>query len=179
MSKLQDAGFALEGVLEGEYVDPISGHKAKVDDENEPIYGDLEVEDFNKLFRNEHLIKDKFGQSISVKLHMGEAGSMTRHVTEDLRKVVTDDNPISLEVDDPNEMSMAIYSQAAGALSAYGGDDHDFDDLDMPKFNYTTTDITSNHDLLILHTQLQSFRKPDDKAGYQAQSVDQLCTLFV
>ena len=40
----------------------------KITDENEHIYGDIEIDDFNKLFRNPDLIEEQFGESISVNL---------------------------------------------------------------------------------------------------------------
>ena len=103
---------------------------------------------------------------------MGDGGNVTRHVREDLAKVVTDDNPVGdMEVEDPNEISM-MYSQG-GALSAYGGDD-DFEDFEMPKFNYSATSINENYDLKKLHAQLQSFRDEEAcaKDKIKPQSVD-------
>jgi len=53
---------------------------------DEPIYGDIEIDDFNKLFRNPNLILDRYGESISVKLRADGAGNVTREVKEDLTK---------------------------------------------------------------------------------------------
>ena len=61
VEKLQDKGFLLDGILKGEYLDEKTGKTVQIVDEEEPIYGDLEVDDFNKLFRNKNLIKDRFG----------------------------------------------------------------------------------------------------------------------
>ncbi len=44
-------------------------------------YNDLEVEDFNKLFRNDELIGDKFGKSIKVNLELSNP-QVKRRVTE-------------------------------------------------------------------------------------------------
>ena len=78
VEKLQDKGYLLEGVLTGQFRDVTTGEVKTIIDEDEPIYGDIEVDDFNKLFRNEHLIKEKFGQSISVKLMTSPDGTVTR-----------------------------------------------------------------------------------------------------
>jgi len=58
---LQDKGYLLEGVLTGQFADVNTGEIKTILQEDEPIYGDIEVADFNQLFRNEHLIKEKFG----------------------------------------------------------------------------------------------------------------------
>lgn len=68
VENLENKGYLLDGVLAGDYKDEATGQMMTMTEENEPIYGDLEVDDFNKLFRNEHLIKQKFGDSICVKL---------------------------------------------------------------------------------------------------------------
>lgn len=57
VENLTDKGYLLDGVLKGDYKDDLTGQVKTVTEENEPIYGDLEVDDFNKLFRNENLIK--------------------------------------------------------------------------------------------------------------------------
>ncbi len=73
-------GYALEDVL---------GNQNNSDDEDytEPIYGDLEVEDFNTLWRNQNYILEKFGNSLSIKLQASKDGGITRTVNEDLSKV--------------------------------------------------------------------------------------------
>lgn len=47
-------------------------------------YQELEIDDFNQIFRNDGLIADKFGHSIKVTLEMKEGGSkqLTRTVVE-------------------------------------------------------------------------------------------------
>lgn len=42
----------MEGVLQGTYTDQVTGREIEIEPVDEPIYGDLEVDDFNKLFRN-------------------------------------------------------------------------------------------------------------------------------
>lgn len=37
----------MDGILKGEYLDEKTGKMVKIDEADEPIYGDLEVEDFN------------------------------------------------------------------------------------------------------------------------------------
>ena len=37
-------------------------------EEEDPIYSDIEVDDFNKLYDDGHLIEDKFGETISIKI---------------------------------------------------------------------------------------------------------------
>ena len=56
VERLKDKGFPLEGILKGMYVDERTGEEIHIDGEKEPIYGDIEIDDFNKLFRNQHLI---------------------------------------------------------------------------------------------------------------------------
>ena len=114
VEKLQDKGYLLEGILTGQFKDVSTGEIRTILDEDEPIYGDIEVSDFNQLFRNEHLIKEKFGQSISVKLQMSSDGTLSRKVIEDLAKVAVGDagGLLDLECDNLNEMS-CMYSQAA------------------------------------------------------------------
>ena len=88
VEKLQDKGYLLKGVLQGSYTDEKTGQEVEINEIDEPIYGDIEVEDFNKLFRNQNLIKELYGKSIKVKLETGEGcSSITRHVTEDLDRV--------------------------------------------------------------------------------------------
>ena len=61
------------------------GEKAPVKD---LIYGDIEVDDFNTLFKNPNLIEDRFGESISVIVKFDKkTGAMERNVQEDLTKV--------------------------------------------------------------------------------------------
>ena len=78
------------------------------------------MDDFNKLFRNQHLTRDRYGKSISVRLESNGDGTITRHVKEDLTKVAVAGaaNGLNDEDDGPLEMS-CIYSQA-GALSERG-----------------------------------------------------------
>lgn len=53
------------------------------------IYEDIEVKDFNYVFRKEDLIAQQYGASISVKVTIkGEQSEVVRTVTEDLSKVV-------------------------------------------------------------------------------------------
>ena len=88
VEKLQDKGYLLKGVLQGSYTDEKTGQEVEINEIDEPIYGDIEVEDFNKLFRNQNLIKELYGKSIKVKLETGEGcSSITRTVTEDLDRV--------------------------------------------------------------------------------------------
>ena len=89
-------------------------------EEDEPVYGDIEVDDFNKLFRNQHLTRDRYGKSISVRLENNGDGSITRHVKEDLTKVAMTGETSGLNDEDEGPLEMScIYSQA-GALSERG-----------------------------------------------------------
>ena len=89
-------------------------------EEDEPVYGDIEVDDFNKLFRNQQLIRDRYGKSISVRLERNGDGTVTRHVDEDLTKVAIGGVANGLDDDDEGPLEMScIYSQAA-ALSERG-----------------------------------------------------------
>lgn len=78
VENLENKGYLLDGILTGDFKDEATGQVVTITKENEPIYGDLEVDDFNKLFRNEHLITQKFGNSISVKLQTEPDGTVTR-----------------------------------------------------------------------------------------------------
>ena len=50
---MADKGYLLDGILKGDIIDEKTGLvTGTIDDSNEPIYGDIEVDDFNKLFRN-------------------------------------------------------------------------------------------------------------------------------
>ena len=37
-------------------------------DNEDPIYGDLEIDDFEKLYNDNHLLSDKYGETLSVKV---------------------------------------------------------------------------------------------------------------
>jgi hypothetical protein len=52
-----------------------------LDIDADQYYNDLEVDDFNKLFRNDQLIGDKFGTSIKVNLELTNP-QVKRRVTE-------------------------------------------------------------------------------------------------
>lgn len=78
--------FPIEGVL--------ACGANRVNEENkdeqdeDAIYGDIEVDDFNKLYHNNNLITDQFGQSISITVNFNKKkGKMNRKVKEDLTKV--------------------------------------------------------------------------------------------
>ncbi len=77
-------------------------------------YNDLEVEDFNKLFRNDELIGDKFGKSIKVNLELSNP-QVKRHVTEYVDLVKHALNETS-----PSKMS-----------SDHRGKDHHLEDPDL------------------------------------------------
>ena len=118
VEKLQDKSYAIDGILRGQVRDAQDRVILDLDGNDEPIYGDIEIDDFNKLFRNQHLIRDRFGESISVKVSVTADGAATREVTEDLSKTNLQEKPKGdLELEEPNEMS--IYSQAGNVLSQY------------------------------------------------------------
>lgn len=77
-------------------------------------YNDLEVEDFNKLFRNDEFIGDKFGKSIKVNLELTNPQVM-RRVTEHVDLVKHAINETS-----PSKMS-----------SDLRGRDHHLEDPDL------------------------------------------------
>ena len=43
--KLTDKSYMLQGILKGQYTDERTGQVIQMTDENEPIYGDIEVDD--------------------------------------------------------------------------------------------------------------------------------------
>ena len=51
VEKLQDKSYAIDGILRGQVRDA-QGREIDLDGNDEPIYGDIEIDDFNKLFRN-------------------------------------------------------------------------------------------------------------------------------
>ena len=74
---LNDSGFKLHGIMEVDGTD------------EEPIFGDLEVDDFNQLYTNQDLIRQQFGETIRVKLTIQErTGDVERTVEDDLDKAV-------------------------------------------------------------------------------------------
>jgi replication fork clamp-binding protein CrfC len=57
-----------------------------LDIDADQYYNDLEVDDFNKLFRNDQLIGDKFGKSIKVNLELANP-QVKRRVVEHVEMV--------------------------------------------------------------------------------------------
>mmetsp|Transcript_39539 Transcript_39539/g.51786 ORF Transcript_39539/g.51786 Transcript_39539/m.51786 type:complete len:166 (-) Transcript_39539:599-1096(-) len=92
VEKLTDKSYALEGILRGQVRDSRGNVLVDLDDDEEPIYGDIEIDDFNKLFRNQNLIRDRFGESISVKVNVTSSGTISREVNEDLSKAKIGEN---------------------------------------------------------------------------------------
>ena len=69
VQNMKNKGFEIDGVLSGHVIDPVTKEKGEeITDANEPLYGDIEVDDFDKLFRHRDLISDQYGESIKVKL---------------------------------------------------------------------------------------------------------------
>ena len=115
VENLQAKGYQLDGILKG-----------FENEEDEPIYGDIEVDDFNKLFRNQNLIKELYGKSIKVRLEINDTNEsavaeVTRSVTEDLTRVATHQGAAKGgqsvcqdgdygDDDGMNERSMMVYS---------------------------------------------------------------------
>ena len=134
--------------------------------EDEPIYGDLEVDDFNKLFRNQNLIKELYGKSIKVRLETSEnRQSVTRRVVEDLTRVdLNGEDGGGAAGEDQNEQSCGMYSQAGGALSAMGDQLQD-DEEGGPVGPWTefNLDKLQNHDLKVIFLQLANYCKEFNK----------------
>lgn len=99
-----NSNFPVNGVLNcgtGKSVQ----EEARDEPTEDPIYGDLEVDDYNKLYNYNNFIDDQFGQSISIKVKVNKkTGESSREVKEDLTKVVikepshdkdTETNPFS------------------------------------------------------------------------------------
>lgn len=71
VESLTSKGFKIDGILRGKYVDPATNEvTCEITDENDELYGDIEVNDFNKLFRNADLIEEQFGQSIKINVKL-------------------------------------------------------------------------------------------------------------
>jgi hypothetical protein len=79
-------------------------------------YNDLEVEDFNKLFKNDQFIAEKFGRSIKVNLELSTPHQVKRRVVEHADQVKHAANESS-----PSKMS---------SMRGGGRDDH-LDDPDL------------------------------------------------
>ena len=63
-----------------------TNEETKDEEEEDLIYGDIEVDDFNSLFKNQNLISDQFGKSLSITVNINKAnGKMSREVKEDLK----------------------------------------------------------------------------------------------
>ncbi len=58
-----------------------------MDIDGEQYYKDLEVDDYNKLFRHDNLITQKFGKTIKVTIDASSSEKVTRKVEENLSLV--------------------------------------------------------------------------------------------
>ena len=87
------------------------------------IYGDLEVDDFNKLFRNPDLIEEQFGLSINVSVKLNKkTGEASREVAEDLTKVQINEamarsGASVLEYEDTKSQFLAKYCSMVSSTS--------------------------------------------------------------
>jgi len=133
-----------------------------LDGDEEPIYGDIEIDNFNKLFRNPNLIRDLYGETISVRLVSGADGSITRHVKEDLTRASTAVAVAAeVEVDDFNEMSM--YSQVPFSQR----EEHELEKpTDFPE------SVLNNTELKVVARTLQKYRELYNKSNRE------LCDLY-
>ena len=62
VDKLKDRCYPIEGILQGQVHDEKTGQVVlDLNGEDEPLFGDIEIDDFNKLFRNQHFIRDRYG----------------------------------------------------------------------------------------------------------------------
>ena len=53
VEKLKDRSYPIDGVLQGQIFDEKTGQVLlDLNGDDEPIFGDIEIEDFNKLFMN-------------------------------------------------------------------------------------------------------------------------------
>ena len=116
------------------------------------------------------MIKELYGKSIKVRLETSETGaSVTRHVTEDLSRVdLQGEGGADLEVDDPNEQSCMMYSQAAMSQAGDGLED---DENAGPAKEFSH-EALNNHDLKIIFMQLRNLQKEFKK------SKEEICELF-
>ena len=89
--------------------------------EEDAIYGDIEIDDFNHLFKNPNLINDCYGQSISITVNYNKAnGKMDREVKEDLTKVVMAKDTPQRDAEGDKQ-----FSQGVGQSSATSNDRQD------------------------------------------------------
>jgi hypothetical protein len=54
-----------------------------VDIDADQYYKDLEVDDFNRLFRHDKIISDKFGKTLKITLDVSKPSTAVRCVKED------------------------------------------------------------------------------------------------
>ena len=114
-------------------------------DTEDPIYGDIEVEDFNKLWNDTQLIEDKFGETLSVKIKVDKKnGQMTREVKEDLTKTNKTDSP----------------KKAAASASTYDGESLD-----------KRISEENKQSLLCLNEQLRNLEKSFNKTAAEVCEV--------
>ena len=166
VENLQAKGFPLDGILKGHYTDAATGEQIEIggEEDEEPIYGDIEVDDFNMLFRNQNLIRERYGKSIKVRLEINSndleeqsAAEVTRRVTEDLSRVVCESQMAAGgqldDEEDINERSMMVYSQAAlsscpsvhnNEMSEMGGQEDEVMIGPAKEFSLETLQFNSN-----------------------------------
>lgn len=108
IEKLENGGYVKEGILEGDFKDEATGAVTTIREEDEPIYGDIEADDFNRLFHDRNYTDRKYGKSITVTLESRTDGTVTRDVKEDFTGMAVPGGVDDLSVADPHEMT--VYS---------------------------------------------------------------------
>lgn len=76
------------------------------------MYGDIEVEDFNDIFNNQDIIRDRYGKSLQVRLFLDKrSGHAKREVFEDLSQVRNDAENARDKTSDPFKLREDQYSK--------------------------------------------------------------------
>ena len=84
LNSLLQSQLSREGVLNA-ITEP---QRPQEEQEEDGLYGDIEVDDFNQLWKDPDTIKNKFGQSIKVTLNFNKTnGTISHEVKEDLTAV--------------------------------------------------------------------------------------------
>ena len=75
--------YPIKGVLAASAADPKKDKEEneenndEIEEDKDNIYGDIEVDDFNTLFKNPNIIQDRFGESLTIKVKFSKKHGST------------------------------------------------------------------------------------------------------
>ena len=78
MKLLKAKELPFEGILKGSWLDPNTNKQTEITDDNEPLYGDIEVDDFNEIFNDQDIIRDRYGKSLNVRLFFNKRSAQVK-----------------------------------------------------------------------------------------------------